>query len=156
VDFIIFCIIFSTGFSLLYASVFCAVFMGLDLIAFVSGAMAYIFSCLGWHFCWQPLRQLFFRPESASNASIFVWFIVNTCGRCFFFVAAIVLELVVCFIFTPPSFVFCHFFAVGGMRWVACQSKSIKMFAFSRSLAFTHVVVAGSSNCGKWILGCFP
>lgn len=33
---------------------------------------------------------------------------------------------------------------------MACQSKSIKMFAFSRSLAFTRVV-AGAAAAGCWL-----
>jgi len=74
----------------------------------------YIFSCLGWHFRWQPLRQLFFRPESASNASIFVWFIVNTCGRCFLLQRLSSSWLFVLFL-RPPLL-----FSVTFSQWVAC------------------------------------
>lgn len=66
------------GFLLLLCLIFCPTWFflvrflwALIWLHFVCGIYICIFCCLRWHFRWQPLRQLFFRPEIAYNVSIF-------------------------------------------------------------------------------------
>lgn len=122
-----------------------------DCILFVEYIYVFFAVCAGT-FADSPWGNYFLDPKSLTTFQYFVWF----CSE--YMLQRVLLKFVVCFILSLPPLLFfsCHF-----SRWVACaewhvNQKSIKMFAFSRSLAFTHVVVAGFSNCGKWISGCFP